>query len=278
MIQKNYEDGKKHVHVLSFGAGTQSTALLFMALNGEINGVIPDYIIFSDTGWEPKRVYDWLRHINEHIQAFDGKEIVLASAGNIRTDVTERSRFASMPFYIKSETGGREGMARRQCTKEYKIEPVNKKIRELLGYKPRQRVKEIVHLWKGISTDEIRRVKPSRLPWQIAEHPLIDIVDADRINCIEYVERNGLGTPPKSSCIGCPYHDDAYWATMKANNPEEFEEAVKFDEFIRTGITRFRGAAFLHRSCKPLKEIDFSAVVKDGVDRFDDECEGMCGL
>ncbi|ELK41263.1 hypothetical protein D478_14860 [Brevibacillus agri BAB-2500] len=279
MIQKNYEDGKRHVHVLSFGAGTQSTALLLMALNGEINGVIPDFIIFSDTGWESDRVYEWLHHINDHIKLVDGKEIILASAGNIRNDTLDpsRSRFASIPFYIKNETGGSEGMARRQCTREYKIDPVNKKIRELLGYKPRQRVKEVVHLWKGISTDEIRRVKPSRVSWQIAEHPLVDIVGADRNDCIEYVKRINLGTPPKSSCIGCPYHDNQYWADMKANYPDEFEDAAQFEDYIRTGLPRFKGKAYLHRSCIPLREIDFSMYGREE-DAFDNECEGMCGL
>ncbi|MEK4688077.1 phosphoadenosine phosphosulfate reductase family protein [Bacillus sp. FSL M8-0256] len=60
MIKQHYDDGKKHIHVLSYGGGTQSTALLLMALKGEINGVIPDYIIFSDTGWEPQHVYNWV--------------------------------------------------------------------------------------------------------------------------------------------------------------------------------------------------------------------------
>nr|WGD78961.1 phosphoadenosine phosphosulfate reductase family protein [Bacillus subtilis] len=57
MIKQHYDDGKKHIHVLSYGGGTQSTALLLMALKGEINGVIPDYIIFSDTGWECHSMY-----------------------------------------------------------------------------------------------------------------------------------------------------------------------------------------------------------------------------
>lgn len=74
MIKQQYDDGKKHIHVLSYGGGTQSTALLLMALKGEINGVIPDYIIFSDTGWEPKHVYNWIEKINKHIKATYGRK------------------------------------------------------------------------------------------------------------------------------------------------------------------------------------------------------------
>jgi len=278
MIQQNYEDDKKHIHVLSYGAGTQSTALLLMALKGEINGVIPDYIIFSDTGWEPGNVYDWLNKVNDHIKEKYGREIIIANNGNIRDDIMNGAetgrRFASVPFFTKDKFG-KKGMVRRQCTGEYKIIPVNKKTRELLEYKPRQRVKEMVHIWKGISTDEIQRVKPSREIWQTAEHPLVDVVDMDRDQCIKYVEDEGLGTPPKSSCIGCPFHSNAMWKDMKINDPQSWQDAIEVDRKIRE-LPRFRGQAFLHRSCRPLEEVEFKEQID--IDMFMNECEGMCGL
>ncbi|MCT6924588.1 phosphoadenosine phosphosulfate reductase family protein, partial [Metasolibacillus sp.] len=86
MIKQSYDDGKKHVHVLSFGGGTQSTALLLMALKGEINGVIPDYIIFSDTGWEPRSIYNWVDKVNSYIKQKYGREIIFTNGGNIRED------------------------------------------------------------------------------------------------------------------------------------------------------------------------------------------------
>jgi len=42
-------------------------------------------------------------------------------------------RWASMPLYTKSNEREPEGQLRRQCTKEYKIDPVEKKIRERCG-------------------------------------------------------------------------------------------------------------------------------------------------
>lgn len=279
MIQKEYSDGKKHVHVLSYGGGTQSTALLLLSLEGKINGVIPDFIIFSDTGWEPQYVYDWVLKINKYIKDKYGKEIIFTSNGNIRDDIVKSAkdgkRLASVPFFIKNKNG-EIGMARRQCTSEYKILPINREIRKLLGYKPKERVKEIVHLWKGISTDEIQRVKPSRVNWQKAEHPLVDILNMDRSACIAYVERLGLGTPSKSSCIGCPFHDDEMWREMKLHNRKEFEDAVKIDKLVRN-LPQFKGKAYLHRSGKPLDEVDFQENQMD-IDMFLNECEGMCGI
>lgn len=279
MIKKEYGDGKKHIHVLSFGAGTQSTAMLLMALKGEINGVIPDYIVFSDTGWEPKNIYDWVEKINTYIKKEFGREIIMTNGGSIRDDLIRASehdeRMASLPFFVKKSDGS-TGMVMRQCTDQYKIQPVKKKIRELLGYKPRQRVKEVVHMWKGISTDEIQRVKPIADKWIEAEHPLIDVIQMNRSNCIAYVEREGLGTPVKSSCIGCPFHDDVTWREMKLHDPVSFEDAVLLDKKIRK-MPKLDGEVYLHRSCKPLDEIDFNTDQMD-FDDFINECEGFCGV
>ena len=278
MIKQSYDDGKEHIHVLSFGGGTQSSALLIMALKGEINGVIPDYIIFADTGWEPQHVYKWVKKMDKVARSY-GKEIIYTSNGNIRKDILKGAKtgsgFASIPFFTK-DADGQIGMARRQCTNEYKIIPVNRKIRELLGYKPKQRVKEIVHVWKGISTDEIQRVKPSRERWQVAEHPLVDVVNIDRSACVAYVEREGLGTPAKSSCIGCPFHDFNAWRDMKINDTASWGDAVYIDKKIRN-LARFENNAYLHSSAKPLDEVDFQENQMD-IYHFINECEGMCGV
>ena len=51
------------MHVISLGAGVQSTTMALMAAHGEIEPM-PDAAIFADTGAEPQAVYehlDWLR-------------------------------------------------------------------------------------------------------------------------------------------------------------------------------------------------------------------------
>ncbi|OFC94624.1 hypothetical protein BTGOE4_10140 [Bacillus thuringiensis] len=279
MIKSEYDDGKKHVHVLSYGGGTQSTALLLLALEGKINGIIPDYIIFSDTGWEPKHVYEWVQKVNEYIKEKYDREIIFTNGGNIREDaingVKNEKRFASMPFFT-TNAENEKVVIRRQCTLEYKIQPVNRKIRELLGYKPRQWVKEVVHIWKGISLDEIQRVKPIQSRWLTAEHPLVDVLWKDRSYCIKYVEDLGLGTPPQSSCIGCPFHNNELWLDIKKNDPEGWKEAVEFDEAIRN-IPKMRNQTFVHKSCTPLAEVDLNEN-QITLDDFINECEGMCGL
>ncbi|GAK12219.1 hypothetical protein JCM19039_1968 [Geomicrobium sp. JCM 19039] len=110
----------------------------------------------------------------------------------------------------------------RQCTHEYKIKPIKDFVRRELGYETRQKIKETVHMWRGISTDEIQRVKGSEDKWIAYEHPLID-KNMNRLDCMNYIERAGYSVPPKSSCIGCPFHNNYTWREIKLNDPKSWE-------------------------------------------------------
>ena len=65
------------------------------------------------------------------------------------------------------------------------------------------------------------------------------------------------------------------------NDPKSFSEAVAVDEKIRGGVHGSKQKLYLHRSMKPLAEVDFRNAEDAGqtrLDGFDEECEGMCGL
>lgn len=272
---------KQTVNVVSLGAGVQSTTMLLMAARGEL-GEKPDFAVFSDTGWEPKHVMKHLEWLKAEVGKY-GVEVIITNNGNIRDDliasVNGGKRFASLPFFIINEDGT-QGISRRQCTNEYKIQPVRKAIRTKLGYVPRQRVKENVRLWMGISTDEIQRVKPSRDKWIENYYPLIEN-NMSRGDCLDWMRKNGYPRPPKSSCIGCPFHNDLMWLDMKENDPEAFADAVFIDGEIKK-LPRFKGQAFLHRAMVPLDQVDFKARLQnkqmDLINDFINECEGMCGV
>lgn len=265
--------------VISLGAGVQSTTMALMATHGEITPM-PDCAIFADTGWEPKAVYDhlaWLMTPNvlpfpvHVVGSRDLRENVLASTNQ------RKRRFASVPWFIRN-LDDTEGMGRRQCTREYKIEPIAKKQRELLGYQPRRRIPaNSVECWIGISLDEVFRIKPARNAWQKNRWPLIE-KRMHRSDCLEWLKRHDYPTPPKSSCIGCPFHSDAHWRDMKANNSEEWADAVAVDAAIRTAF-KMKGKQFMHAKRVPLAEVDLSTAEDRGqLNLFNNECEGMCGV
>lgn len=147
--------------ILSLGAGVQSTTLLLLSALGELPKL--DYAIFSDTGWEPSAVYRHLDEVERRIARPANIPILRVSSGNIREDALDPAhRFASMPLYILNKDGS-PGMTRRQCTGEYKIKPIKREVRRILGYPYPARVPRgvFVEQWIGISTDEFHRAEDS---------------------------------------------------------------------------------------------------------------------
>lgn len=274
---------KPALRILSLGAGVQSTVLLMLAAAREIDPI--DAAIFSDTGWEPAEVYNHLNRLEREIAEPAGIPIYRVTAGNIRDDaLNPEHRFASMPLYVVSPcsdcdgaggdcpkckgTGKQNGMARRQCTSEYKLKPIKQQVRELLGYPhPRPVPKGVfVEQLIGISTDEAQRQRLSDVNYAVNRFPLLEL-GWSRLVCIQYLEKHGWGSTPKSACIGCPFHGNRAWRKLRDEAPDEWQDAVAFDTAIRNGSARanaagneLRGRMFLHRSRVPLEQAPIDRV------------------
>ena len=266
------------IQVLSLGMGVQSSCMALMAANGEIEPK-PDLVVFSDPGWESETTYKYAYWLQKKLEML-GMNVVFTHNGNIRQDLiraaNEGTRVASLPFFTLAPNGT-TGMVMRQCTMDYKITPVRKAIKSYLKVKTSREIKEPVTLWMGISTDEIERVKSSNEKWIVNRYPLIEKI-MNRLDCMNWLSRNGYPVPPKSSCIGCPFHSDETWLDMKRNDPRSWEDAVEADKQIRS-MPRLKGKVFLHRSCKPLDEVNLNEdQMEFTFDGFANECTGHCGV
>ena len=109
-----------------------------------------------------------------------------------------------------------------------------------------------------------------------------------RQDCLQWLEDNFYPTPPRSACTFCPYHSNKEWLNIKNGDPEEWKEVVEMDKAIRSqerfkeknkGSGTLKDEIFLHRSCKPIDEVDFEETSPqlDLFYGFSNECEGMCG-
>lgn len=252
------------LRVLSLGAGVQSTTLLLMSLEG----ILPklDYAIFADTGWEPKRVYEHLDRVTESA-AGGGIPVLRVSSGDLRADTIDPAhRYASIPYFIKNSDGSL-GMGRRQCTSEYKLAPIRRKVRELLGAQAPdfRRVSRgrVAEQWVGFSTDEIGRVSDGySVLYQRVTYPLLGL-GMDRKACERWLRSRGWTSVAKSACIGCPFHGNRQWRDLRDNHPGEWADAVDFDRSIRKGGGKgvpLNGEAFLHSSRVPLDQAPIDRV------------------
>ncbi len=259
-----------------------------------------------------------IRRSDNHARA--GCPILVRTRGQISADLLRGQnatgqRFASIPAYTTTADGvtSNAGMVRRQCTKEYKIEVIDRCIRyELLGLSPGGRIPKgvVVHQYIGISWEERSRAfdiarrfetaetedaiqeglfgedtiisvttgRRQKANWRV-HFPLIE--DGRRITRDDCSASLGIHVPHTvhgSACIECPFQDNATWARRMAPGPTR-DALIKIDTGIRVpGTIINRGLdqkLYLHKSCLPIDKIDFTNERQAG---FAMECEGGCGL
>jgi hypothetical protein len=262
-------------HIISLGAGVQSSTMALMAAHGEITPM-PDCAIFADTGWEPDNVYRWLQWL-EHQLPFPVLKTKRpgASLGEYAVDIAmgHRPRGSLPPYYLDRPFG----MLPIQCSKEFKTRPVQTLIREIIGLVPKQRGPKTVEVtqWLGISLDESHRMKTCEMKFVENRYPLIEM-RMSRTDCLRWMEEKGYPMPPKSSCVFCPFKGDKQWMEMRDNEPYDWRLAVEFDAMIRKGYVGMEGEAFIHKQRVPLDQVTFRHDTQPNM--FGNECEGMCGV
>jgi hypothetical protein len=216
------------VRILNLGAGVQSTTVFLMAHEGLIPPI--DYAIFADTQEEPEDVYrhlKWLKTIPHPVPVLH-----IATAGKLGNDLlnetapsiphehapykpNHRPRFASIPVFTaqhhetrEGRNGCSEGIVRRQCTKEYKIEVVERVIRRtILGMQPRQRIPKgtMIEQLFGISQDEKGRAARIAKNWEgrawsTPSFPLIDM-KWTRADCLDWLKARVPHPVTRSACV-----------------------------------------------------------------------------
>lgn len=278
--------------ILNLGAGTQSSVLYLMMCRGELEPA--EVAIFSDTQSEQEEVLPhlaWLRALPESTIP-----IVDVTAGNLREDALEfmqrrksadGKRYASMPLYVLNPDGS-TGQLNRQCTKEYKVIPIERYIRrEVLGLSHGERVPTgvIVEQVFGLHFDERSRMRRPEQKWSIFDYPLIDL-KMRRLQVIEWAEKNYPSHAfPRSACVECPFMSNKELRRMRDDHPNDWRKRVDFDHAIRDrDRERQRERAtvhaepYLHRSCVPLELANLDDDQNEFAWGMENECEGMCGV
>lgn len=254
------------MRVLSLGAGVQSSTLLLLACEGELQ---IDAAVFADTQWESAATYRHLAWLEAQAAAA-GIPVERVTAGSLRADALRGQSESWMPLHARN-LDGRPTMLKRQCTRNYKVRPIRQAIRRLMTARGVATCTQVI----GISLDEVLRMRTSDVQYLRNEYPLVDR-RMTRADCLAWMARRDYPTPPKSACIACPFHDDRYWRELRDTSPVEWADAVDFDTAIRN---QHAGASYVHRGLVPLAEADIRSVQERGqLDLFENECAGVCGV
>lgn len=283
IIDHCYKQGKDDIyHVLSFGAGTQSTHLLEEHFKGNIHY---DYIVFSDTGAEPEFIHEQVAWWKKRQKEYENTTPFITTNHNsmvhgleemlFRYILTDYQRFQMPLYFNRIDDEGNEvpaGMTPRQCTVDFKIIPVKQAVRQMIlkkyGLAPRQRFPNNVAIIQdiGFSFDELRRVSTWQSPqykYIYMSYPLVEMGLSTQ-DSIDYLANNNFPIR-RSRCYFCPFNcgsDRAIgmdWEEIIEDEPLSFLKAVWFDEklreVVRSGKKRLRNIPYFHYSRTPLREV-----------------------
>ena len=274
------------LHIISLGAGVQSSTMALMAAAGEITPM-PTAAIFADTQDEPASVYRWLDWLEKQLpfpvyRVTRGRLSERATTVKPRRDGNGGFTNGHIPFYTLYPNGKAGHIGMRGCTFDHKLMPLQKEQRRIAGIKRGQKTVGLIS-WIGISMDEAHRMKSSRVPWALNRYPLVD-ANIKRRDCLAWMEAKGFPTPPRSACCYCPYHHNREWRRLKDQEPEAFAFAVDFERRVQAAWAQVqvrKSVPFLHAKRIPLDQVDFSTDIENGqgmLAGFGNECEGMCGV
>lgn len=290
--------------VLSLGGGVQSTAVALMALHQDLPA--HDVAIFADTGDEPAPVYRHVEWLARQLEASGVQVVIARPPTDIVSDLLRMERggaqWANPPLFTEGQLARTptpptlpldlpnervlvevNGQLRRQCTRTYKIEVIEREVSRLIGRPKGGRwptevaVEQVI----GISWDEAQRQTVNPIAAIRNVYPLCER-RITRADCLTWLRRHGYPEPPKSACRVCPYRSNAEWRWLREQDPEGFEHACRVDDHIRdAGHPRgVLSRLYLHRSRTPLREVDLTAA-DDGQEHLmgvaAEECSGMCG-
>lgn len=262
------------VEIFSHGGGTQSAAITALIVQGKLPK--PDFVCIVDTERERPTTWQYLDAVIRPALASVGLDVHRISKSNWGSKpphgidwLSHNRNTVLLPAFtsVSGESGKMSGF----CSKTWKIEVLNRYVRESLGVP----TKEQRH-WIGFSLDEARRAmrmmdgdeyKAGRI-----RLPLIHDVPLRRQQAIRVVEKMGWPTPPRSACSMCPNQGDSEWRDLKTNHPSEFSAACELEKEVQAVDPH----VWFHSSCKPLSEVDFS----EEPDLFGDSAckSGVCFL
>jgi hypothetical protein len=197
------EDSRPH-HVLSFGGGVNSVALMLMLLQDDAP---LDEVVFADTGAEVPETYEYVDLARTLLAEHGIPLTVVRKNGPGLYETCQRRRVIPSAVW-------------RWSTRDFKIQPIHRYYRSL--------GRPIVQ-YVAIAFDELERMKDSRVDYVENVYPLVDR-RVSRAGCIEIISQAGLPPAVKSGCFFCPFNTLSRWAWLASAHPDLFEKAVALEE------------------------------------------------
>lgn len=227
--------------IVNYGMGVDSTGML---VGLHQRGIVPDLIIFSDTGAEKPETYDYLPVINEWCRSVGFPEVTVVKYRATTAPYTTLEGNMLSNETLPSMAYGRSG-----CSNKWKAEVMDKwllgasrGVWKDAGWQPlldaRARgVKAVKCIGYDNSKADLKRSK--RVAGYSDDnfdfcYPLQEW-GWDRPRIVEEIIKAGLPVPVKSACFFCPSSKKWEIKWLAAKHPELFLRAIKMEDQNKTG-------------------------------------------
>jgi len=198
-------DGNER-HVLNFGGGLNSTALLVFLLS---RNYPLDEVIFADTGGEVPETYEHLGIIGSYLSQHDVPFKIVRSENGALYDFCMRRKLIPSRVWPWS-------------IRDYKIAPIHAYYRSLNAH---------VNQYLGISYEERDRARDSGVQYVTNVFPLVDS-RLSRPDCIDVIMLADvdLPMPVRSGCFFCPFNSLSRWKEILERHEELYAQARTLEE------------------------------------------------
>lgn len=214
--------------IVSYGAGINSTAMLCGFAE---RGIVPDAILFADTGGEKPDTYAFLDVMNKWLSEHNMPNL-------IRVKYVPTRAGSSVWNSLEDECLGLGNLPSlaygwHKCSAKWKVDPQMKWFKEWPVSKRAAEAGVLVQKAIGFRVGEERRRKDHiQDPGTIKIYPLLEW-KWDQDDCKEAIKRAGLPIPPKSSCFFCPASSRQDIVRLALEMPDLFDRAIEMERNAR---------------------------------------------
>lgn len=243
------------MHVISYGGGVQSTAMIVLATQGKLGHDERPVALFANVGDDSEHPAT-VRYVREVMTPWAAARGITVHElhrrkrdGSIETIwgrlMREGSR--SLPIPVRMSNGA---PSTRSCTVDFKIKVIGKWLKAHGASKDNPATVAV-----GISWDEVERLGNRKLSgYERVYYPLVEM-RLSRHDCQRIIHDAGLPIPGKSSCFFCPFHRPSMWARMRRDEPELFEQAEHLERTLNVRRRRLgKDEVWLTRFNRPLTQ------------------------
>jgi len=212
--------------VVSFGGGVNSAAMLIEMVRRK---VVPDLIMFADTGGELPDTYQFVKDFSVWLEGHGMPAVtwVRYERETLEANCIRQTMLPSLAYGFKG------------CSQKYKIQPQEKFANNWAPAKAAWKAKGKVVKLIGYDAGEHHRAKIPQDAKYVYAYPLVEW-GWGRKECEAAVKLAGF-KPAKSACFFCPASKKHEVIKLSKTHPELFARAITMEQTAKCEVVKGLG-------------------------------------